>query len=179
MRSVADIARSQGESIESPEAQMACLEVFALGGKSDADDSAESGYYGIRTTLAVTLENAASYVAKHGLTKDGGPALVKAVAVVSNRLGIQVTQKAAAQAVPVVGAASGAVVNLLFIDHFQTMARGHFVVRRLERTYGIKRIREIYETLPAKQKTLEDIGVLDVEASTLCDRIAGPHVDPL
>src|SRR3712207_7386206 len=39
-----------------------------------------------------------------------------------------------AQAVPVLGAISGAAVNTLFIDHFQSLAQGHFTVRRLERS---------------------------------------------
>jgi hypothetical protein len=54
----------------------------------------------------------------------------------------------AAQAVPVIGAAGGAVINLLFIDHFQDMARGHFIVRRLERAYPPEMVREEYERLP-------------------------------
>ena len=45
-------------------------------------------------------------------------------------------ERLAAQAVPVIGALGGAVVNYTFIDHFQEVARAHFVVRRLERRYG-------------------------------------------
>ena len=32
--------------------------------------------------------------------------------------------------------ASIAIVNTLFIDHFQNLAHGHFIVRRLERKYS-------------------------------------------
>ena len=46
------------------------------------------------------------------------------------------TQKVAAQTLPVVGALGGAAVNYAFIEHFQEVARGHFTVRRLERVYG-------------------------------------------
>jgi hypothetical protein len=38
--------------------------------------------------------------------------------------------------VPVVGAIGGAAVNLAFAEYFQTLARGHFIVRRLERSHG-------------------------------------------
>jgi hypothetical protein len=55
-----------------------------------------------------------------------------------------VPQKAAAQAVPVIGAAGGAAVNVLFINHFQDMARGHFIVRRLGRTYSADMVRREY-----------------------------------
>lgn len=63
------------------------------------------------------------------------------------RFGVNVSEKVAAQAVPVIGAAGGAVINLLFIDHFQDMARGHFIVRRLERAYPPEMVREEYERL--------------------------------
>ena len=57
------------------------------------------------------------------------------------------TKKAAAQSIPILGAAGGAIVNTLFINHFQDAARGHFVVRRLERTYGEELVRETYDLI--------------------------------
>lgn len=47
LRSIADIARNEGESISAIDTKLACLEVFALGGRSDADDGTESGYYAV------------------------------------------------------------------------------------------------------------------------------------
>lgn len=44
LRSIAEIARDQGEDIHSDEAKTACLEVFALGGRSEMDDAADTGY---------------------------------------------------------------------------------------------------------------------------------------
>ena len=67
------------------------------------------------------------------------------IAQVASRFSINVSQKVAAQAVPVVGAVGGAVINTLFIDHFQDMARGHFVVRRLERRYGAEAVEKVYK----------------------------------
>jgi hypothetical protein len=46
-----------------------------------------------------------------------------------------------------IGAAGGAVVNALFMDHFQDVARGHFIVRRLERTYDHETVRRSYVDL--------------------------------
>ena len=48
---------------------------------------------------------------------------------------------------PVIGALGGAAVNYAFIDHFQEVARAHFVVRRLERRYGKDAVRTAYERL--------------------------------
>jgi hypothetical protein len=69
------------------------------------------------------------------------------IAQVASRFGVVVTQKLAAQAVPVIGALGGAAVNYAFIDHFQEIARAHFTVRRLERSYGKVAVREVYERL--------------------------------
>ena len=52
LRSMADIARGEGEDIHSAETQLACLEVFALGSRSATDDGAETGYYATRAALA-------------------------------------------------------------------------------------------------------------------------------
>jgi hypothetical protein len=67
------------------------------------------------------------------------------IAQIASRFGVVVTQKLAAQAVPVIGALGGAAVNYAFIDHFQEVARAHFVVRRLERRYGKDAVRAAYE----------------------------------
>ena len=45
------------------------------------------------------------------------------------------------------GALGGVTINVLFIDHFQDMARGHFIVRRLERTYDAETIRNAYREI--------------------------------
>jgi hypothetical protein len=37
------------------------------------------------------------------------------------------------------------VINSLFIDHFQDMGRGHFIVRRLERLHGPEEVRRLYD----------------------------------
>jgi hypothetical protein len=49
--------------------------------------------------------------------------------------------------VPVAGALSGAALNLVFMQHYQDVARGHFIVRRLERQFGPDLIREAYQSL--------------------------------
>jgi len=56
----------------------------------------------------------------------------------------------AAQAIPAIGAIGGALINTIFMDHFQDMAIGHFIVRKLERIYGREAIKNLYETLPHK-----------------------------
>jgi EcsC protein family len=125
LRSIADIARSEGERLRTPDAKLACLEVFALGGPSKSDDASESAYFLMRAALAKSVSEAAGYIAQRGLVEEGAPAIVRLIAQLATRFGVNVSEKVAAQAVPVIGAAGGVVVNVLFIDHFQEMARGH------------------------------------------------------
>ncbi len=144
LRSIAAIARSEGENIKSPETRLACLEVFALGGASGSDDAVESGYFAVRAALAKSLSEAAQYIAANGVAQKTAPPLVRLLTQIAARFGVPVTQKAVAQSLPVVGAAGGALINTLFMDHFQNMSRGHFIVRRLERTYGVAVVKVAY-----------------------------------
>ena len=72
---------------------------------------------------------------------------MRLIAQVASRFGVVVTQKLAVQALPVIGALGGAAVNYAFIDHFQEIARAHFIVRRLERRYGKDAVRAAYERI--------------------------------
>jgi hypothetical protein len=147
LRSIADIARAQGEDVDRVESQLACLEVFALGGRTPEDDSAETGYFAVRSALAGTVSEAARYLTERGLTEKGAPALVRLMTAIGGRFGVAVSEKIAATAIPVLGAFGGAAVNTLFINHFQDMAKGHFTVRRLERVYGRSVIQNLYNQL--------------------------------
>jgi hypothetical protein len=147
LRSIADIAKAEGEDLRDPETALACLEVFALGGTGSRDDAAESAYFAVRSFLARSTAEAARYITERGVVEEGAPHLMRFLAHIASRFGIVVSQKFAAQAVPVIGAFGGAVVNYAFIDHFQTVARGHFAVRRLERVYGKDTVRAEYDRL--------------------------------
>lgn len=145
LRSIADIARSEGENIQLPETRLACLEVFALGGPASRDDAVESGYFAVRAALAKSLTDAVEYMTSRGVTQNTAPALMRFITQIAARFGVPVTEKAIAQALPAVGAAGGALINTLFADHFQNMSRGHFTVRRLERTYGSVLVKQAYQ----------------------------------
>ena len=45
LRSIGDIARSEGEDLTNPETALSCLQVFALGGPKGVVDAGESGYF--------------------------------------------------------------------------------------------------------------------------------------
>jgi hypothetical protein len=165
LRSIADIGRSEGQDLSDPRTALACLEVFALGGRagsnqafpvSDKEDQdsiskdgaiLETGYFAVRAILAKSVTEAASYLAGRGAVREVAPALVRLVAQIGSHFGAAVSQKLIAQSVPLLGAAGGAAINYAFADHFQTIARGHFTVLRLERRYGARMIRTEYERI--------------------------------
>jgi len=145
MRSIADVARSEGADISKVDCQLECVMVLALGGRPSSDDQADIGYFASRELLTRATAAAAAHIAAHGIEKEGAPALVRLIIAVSERYAIKLTEKAAAQAVPIIGAAGGALINTFFIDHFQDIARGHFAVRRLEERYGSDLVAKEYK----------------------------------
>ena len=145
LRSIADIARSEGEDPSDLGALMRAG--LCIGGRSGSDDASESGYFAVRSMLAKTVTEAARFIAERGVIKDGGSVLLRFITQIASRFGVVVTQKVVAQALPVIGALGGAAVNYAFMEHFQDVARGHFTVRRLERTYGKEFVRSEYERI--------------------------------
>jgi hypothetical protein len=153
LRAIADVARANGEDPARPRTRLACIEVFAFGGRSRADDHAELGYYELRLGLAW------QFTSVPALEAGAGPALPQPIGLlraIGARFGVVVTDKAAAQAVPILGAVAGAAVNALFMDHFLTVADGHFTVRRLERTYGRAAVEAAYRAIGARHGNPRD-----------------------
>lgn len=154
MRTIMDIARSEGEDIYSLEGQLSCLEVFALGGTSKDDDDTDSSYYGTRVALSASLKNATASTVKatlETLVKSasvvGSNAVSNFIYKIATRLSILLSEKFLAQAVPILGAAGGGTLNYVFVEHFQKMAMAHFAIRRLERKYSEPIIQEVYQNI--------------------------------
>ncbi len=152
LRSVADIARSEGENLNDVEARLACLQVFALGShqskpkgsEAEISDETEIGYFAVRAAMAKQIRDASQYVVTHGMSNTAAPPLVRLIAQIGEKFGVVVSEKLAAQALPVIGAVGGALINSYFIDHYQDLARAHFTIRRLEREYGDATIQQAY-----------------------------------
>lgn len=136
LRQVAAIAAEEGEDLSTGAAAAECMKVFAIGGTSPADDAAESGYFAVRLMLAEALKGMA-----------GRSVMPRFVSAVAARFVGPVGLKVTAQAAPILGAAAGAAVNLAFLEHFRGVARGHFVLRRLERTHGPAEIRRAWDRI--------------------------------
>lgn len=150
LRSIADIARNQGHDLRSIQTQLACLEVLALGGRPKNRTEDDNAYWMLRGALAGMLNEAANCFTKQGIIKANAPAVIRLMSAIAARFGIMVSEQMAAKAIPLLGAAGGSTINLIFMRHFQRMARGHFIVKRLEKKYGSAQIEAVYRSMAVR-----------------------------
>jgi hypothetical protein len=102
LRSIADIARSEGFDVTAVETKLNCLEVFAIGGRTEVDDAAESTYWATRAALGEMLNEAARHISRRGVVERTAPAVVRFISAIASRFGVVVSEQAAAKAVPVI-----------------------------------------------------------------------------
>lgn len=156
MRSILDIARSEHHDLGDPRIRLECLSVFRHGSDQTAqDDSADTGYYASRSAMAEVISETAKALSKIAAEKtadkvvstSAGQWLARLIDAIASRLGVVITEKAALQAAPILGAAAGATVNSVFLDHYQDTARGHFIVLRLESKYGEAAVKQAFQSI--------------------------------
>jgi hypothetical protein len=148
LRAVADTARHYGEDLSRLESRLACVEVFGLG--SGAQNQLQVGYYATRALLSKLSGEASAYLIERGALGVSAPVVNSVISELAARFGVIVSERFAASALPVLGAIGGATVNVIFMTHFQRVAQGHFIIRRLERLYGAALVRRRYEALSAE-----------------------------
>ena len=115
----------QGEAVKlgfdpaSENVQFDCVQVFGAAGPLAKDDGANTGFFSAR--LALTSGTMQTVIAK-----------------VTPKLAVVLGQKLAAQAVPVLGAVAGAMVNYAYLGYYQEIAHVHFGLRKLSIDSGIE-----------------------------------------
>jgi hypothetical protein len=144
LRSIAAIADEYGHDIDDPYVQLDCLSVFSMGSPSKDDDGINSSYFASRVAMARFIDEAAQMLAKKTVKDISHPVMMRFVTAVAARFKVVVTEKAAAQSVPILGAVTGAVLNSAFTSHFNSVARYHFGLKALEKQYGTEQIRSEY-----------------------------------
>lgn len=160
LRSILNMAKEFDLDIKNPEVQMECLYILTLGSnKTDDDDSMDSAYWTSRIGFASLINQAAKYIAAHGLKALSGqvaiesaPALVKFLAAIATRYEVVVTKKALGGAIPVIGAIGGGTINAAFTDYFSQGARYHFGIKNLEKKYGSDLIKGKYSAFKEENK---------------------------
>ena len=114
-------AVAAGYDPEDPKIRLACIEVFSAGSPLRVDDGVNTAFLSAR--LAMT-----------------GGTLQKVLAVVVPRLAVVFGQKLAAQAVPVMGALTGAALNAAFLTYYREIARIRFRLLRLSEVHGAEQV---------------------------------------
>jgi hypothetical protein len=114
-------AVAAGYDPEDPKIRLACIEVFSAGSPLRGDDGVNTAFLSAR--LAMT-----------------GGTLQKVLAVVVPRLAVVFGQKLAAQAVPVMGALTGAALNAAFLTYYREIARIRFRLLRLSEVHGAEKV---------------------------------------
>ena len=100
MRSIADVARSEGADLHDIQIQLECVQVLALGGDFSRDEGTEIGYFLAREAMSKAVSEAATHIAQNGLKKGSAPVIVRLITRIAQRYSINVTEKAASQLVP-------------------------------------------------------------------------------
>ena len=145
LRSIAEIARRNGSDLNDPETLMQCLAVFSYG--SPKLEAMESAFLSWRLAMASAVSEAAAHIALHGaggMTHSAAPALVRLLNKIAARFQIVLSDKLAAEAVPVAGAVTGSLINAAFTEHFNRVAEFHFGILRLERMHGVEVVQAAY-----------------------------------
>lgn len=152
LRSIASTAFEFGMDLNDPQVQLECLYILSLGSpKSAGDDAMKSAYWTSRSIFARTMGEAVGFMAGksaaeilRSLESHSAPLLVKFLGAVAARFELVVSEKFLSEALPVVGAAGGGMINAAFTDYFSRAARYHFGLRALENRHGRKTIEDYY-----------------------------------
>ncbi len=106
---------------EDPKIRAECIAVFGAGSPLASDDGINTGFLSARLTLT-------------------GAAVQKVIAGVAPKLAAAMGQKLAAQAVPILGAVTGAALNAAFLSYYREVARVRFGLLRLAEVHGAEAV---------------------------------------
>ncbi|MEY8837763.1 EcsC family protein [Cribrihabitans sp. XS_ASV171] len=112
LRAIQGVAAENGFDPAEKNVQFDSVRVFSSAGPLEADDGADMGFLSARMALT-------------------GNSMQRLISFVTPRLARVLGQKLAAQAVPIMGAVTGAGTNYLYSRYYQQVAHVHFGLRRL------------------------------------------------
>ncbi len=118
---IARAAEAEGFDPNAPEIRAECLRVLSAGSPLASDDGVNTAFLSARLTLT-------------------GPAVSGLVATVAPGLAAILTRKLAAQAVPILGAITGAALNATYLGYYRELAEIRFALLRLGALHGAERV---------------------------------------
>jgi hypothetical protein len=117
LNTIRSVAREAGLDPDEDWVRAECLQVFAAGSPLTQDDGVNTSF--IASRLALT-----------------GSAVQNLIGAIAPKLAAVLGQKLAAQAVPVIGAVSGATLNAAFLSYYREVARVRFDLVKLGQLHG-------------------------------------------
>lgn len=121
LHSIRKAAEAEGFEPDDPAIRAEILRIFASGSPMSTDDGINTAFVGARLTLS-------------------GAALNQMITRFAPKIAAALSQKLAAQAVPVLGALSGAALNAAFLRHYRELARIRFRLLRLAQGHDPERV---------------------------------------
>ena len=121
LNTIRSVAREAGLDPDEDWVRAECLQVFAAGSPLAQDDGVNTSF--IASRLALT-----------------GSTAQNLIRTIAPRLAAVLGQKLAAQAVPVIGAVSGAALNAAFLSYYREIARVRFELVKLGHVHGAEAV---------------------------------------
>lgn len=125
LNAIRSAAREAGLDPNDPTIQAECLQVFAAGSPLAGDDGVNTSFLAARMTVS-------------------GTAVRNLIATIAPRLAAVLGQKLAAQAVPLLGAVTGAALNATFLNYYREIARIRFALLKLAETHGAEPVLDAF-----------------------------------
>lgn len=117
LNTIRSVAREAGLDPDEDWVRAECLQVFAAGSPLAQDDGVNTSFIASRLALS-------------------GSAMQSLIISIAPKLAAVLGQKLAAQAVPILGAVSGAALNAAFLSYYREVARVRFELVKLGRLHG-------------------------------------------
>lgn len=121
LNTIRSVARDVGLDPDDERVRAECLQVFAAGSPLRQDDGVNTSFIGSRLALS-------------------GSAVQNLISAIAPKLATVLGQKLAAQAVPVIGAVSGAALNAAFLSYYREIARVRFELLKLGQVHGAEAV---------------------------------------
>ena len=121
LHAIARAAEAEGFDPNAPEIRAECLRVFAEGSPLQSDDGVNTSFLSARLTLT-------------------GPAIQRLIAGIAPAVAGAMSRKLAAQAVPILGAVTGAALNAAYLRYYRELAEIRFALLRLGALHGAERV---------------------------------------
>jgi hypothetical protein len=129
-------ARAAGLDPDEDWVRAECLQVFAAGSPLKQDDGVNTSFIGSR--LALT-----------------GSTVQNLIAAIVPKLAGVLGQKLAAQAIPVLGAVSGAALNAAFLSYYREIARVRFALVALAKVHGTEAVEAEFRMATTPPKVIK------------------------